>query len=73
MLHYPEVMRKAQAELDAVVGRERTPTFEDRENLPYIRALIKETLRWRPIAPLGSCCCFLIVHLRERVPFRCPT
>ena len=53
MIHYPEVMRKAQAELDAVVGRERTPRFEDKENLPYIRAVIRETLRWRPPGPLG--------------------
>ena len=54
MLHYPNVMRKAQAELDAVVGRERVPTFEDKDSLPYIRAVIRETLRWRPIAPLGA-------------------
>lgn len=53
MLHYPSVMRKAQAELDAVVGQGRAPTFEDMPNLPYIRAMVKETLRWRPIAPLG--------------------
>ncbi|KAI0088550.1 cytochrome P450 [Irpex rosettiformis] len=53
MVHYPDVMRKAQAELDAVVGRERAPAFEDKDSLPYIRAIIKETLRWRPIAPLG--------------------
>ncbi|THU86529.1 cytochrome P450 [Dendrothele bispora CBS 962.96] len=50
---YPNVMRKAQAEIDAVVGRERLPTFEDREKLPYIRAIVKEVLRWRPVGPLG--------------------
>ena len=54
MVHYPEVMRKAQDELDTVVGRERTPTFDDKANLPYIRAVARETLRWRPIAPLGG-------------------
>ena len=53
MLHYPGAMRKAQAELDAVVGQGRPPTFDDMPNLPYIRAMVKETLRWRPIAPLG--------------------
>ncbi|KAI0088551.1 cytochrome P450 [Irpex rosettiformis] len=53
MLHDPAIMYKAQAELDAVVGRERAPTFEDRDNLPYIRAIVRETLRWRPIAPLA--------------------
>ncbi|KAJ7122958.1 cytochrome P450 [Mycena epipterygia] len=50
---YPDVMRKAQAEIDAVVGRDRMPTFADREHLPYIRALVKEVLRWRPVGPLG--------------------
>ncbi|KAH9937759.1 cytochrome P450 [Epithele typhae] len=54
MLHYPEAMRKAQAELDSVVGRDRLPTFDDREKLPYVNALISETLRWRPIAVLGG-------------------
>ena len=53
MIHHPDAMRKAQAELDSVVGRERAPTFEDRDSLPYIRAVIRETLRWRPVAPLG--------------------
>ena len=46
MLHYPKIQKKAQAELDAVVGWERMPEYEDRENLPYIRALINETLRY---------------------------
>ncbi|TDL16829.1 cytochrome P450 [Rickenella mellea] len=50
---YPDVMRKAQAEIDAVVGRDRLPTFQDRDNLPYIRAMVKEVLRWRPVGPLG--------------------
>ena len=36
MLHYPEIMRKAQVELDKVVGRERAPNFEDKNNLPYV-------------------------------------
>ncbi|KAI0088573.1 cytochrome P450 [Irpex rosettiformis] len=53
MLNYPDVMRKAQAELDEVVGRERIPTFGDKDNLPYIRAIVRETLRWRPVSPIG--------------------
>ncbi|KIJ64543.1 hypothetical protein HYDPIDRAFT_111879 [Hydnomerulius pinastri MD-312] len=53
MTLHPEVVHKAQAELDAVVGRERLPTYEDKENLPYIRAIHKETLRWRPVGPLA--------------------
>ncbi|KAF9011912.1 cytochrome P450 [Cyathus striatus] len=54
MLHHPDVMRKAQAELDSVVGSERMPDFEDKGSLPYVRALINETLRWRPVAVLGG-------------------
>ncbi|KAJ7614009.1 cytochrome P450 [Roridomyces roridus] len=45
---------KAQAELDAVVGPDRMPTFEDSDSLPYIRAVVNETLRWRPVAVLGG-------------------
>ena len=46
MLHYPEVMKKAQAELDSVVGPARLPGFDDYEMLPYIQAVVRETLRW---------------------------
>lgn len=45
MLHYPDVMRKAQAEIDNVVGSNRIPEFEDATSLPYIGALIREALR----------------------------
>ena len=50
----PEIQTKAQEELDAVTGRERLPTFEDRPKLPFVDAICKEVLRWRPIAPLGE-------------------
>ncbi|KAI0072737.1 cytochrome P450 [Panus rudis PR-1116 ss-1] len=53
MIHYPHVMRKAQAQLDRVVGRDRLPTFSDRPHLPYIRAIVREILRWRPAGPMG--------------------
>ncbi|KZT29047.1 cytochrome P450 [Neolentinus lepideus HHB14362 ss-1] len=53
MLIYPETQRRAQAELDAVVGRDRLPSFTDYEKLPYVRAMVKEALRWRPVAPVG--------------------
>lgn len=53
MLSFPEVQRRAQTELDAVVGRSRMPTFADYSSLPYIRALIKEILRWTPVGPIG--------------------
>jgi cytochrome P450 len=53
MIANPEIQRRAQDQLDAVIGRDRPPTFADAPNLPYIQALVKETLRWRPALPLG--------------------
>src|SRR6266851_9754499 len=53
MLVYPETQARAQAELDAVVGRARLPTFADYQLLPYTRAMVKEHLRWRTIAPMA--------------------
>ena len=50
----PDTLTAAQAELDAVIGGDRMPTFQDEQDLPYIRALCKETLRWRPVAVLGG-------------------
>lgn len=62
MLHYPDVLRKAQGQLDEVIGRERAPTFEDEENLPYIQAIVHEVLRWRSPAPLGNVIAIFGVH-----------
>jgi len=50
---HPEKVAKAQAELDAVVGSDRSPKFEDADSLPYCRAFVLETMRWRPILPAG--------------------
>jgi cytochrome P450 len=54
MLAYPETQARAHAELDAVIGRTRLPTFADYQHLPYIRAMVKELLRWRPITPITT-------------------
>ncbi|KAF8154806.1 cytochrome P450 [Crassisporium funariophilum] len=48
---HPEVLAKAQDELDRVARRDRLPEFSDRQALPSINAILKETLR--PVAPLG--------------------
>ncbi|KAG8901703.1 hypothetical protein FRC00_005286, partial [Tulasnella sp. 408] len=42
------VQKKAQAEIDRVIGPSRLPTFEDQPNLPYLHAVMLETLRWNP-------------------------
>ncbi|KAK6518716.1 hypothetical protein TWF506_005854 [Arthrobotrys conoides] len=49
----PEVQQKAQEEIDSVVGTDRLPGFQDRPNLPYLEAVLTETLRWISVAPLG--------------------
>ncbi|KAL7284541.1 hypothetical protein ACG7TL_001833 [Trametes sanguinea] len=53
MMVYPGVQKRAQAELDQVVGRDRLPTFEDRAQLPYVSRVVKESLRWKAVSPLG--------------------
>jgi len=53
MALHPEVAKRARAELDEVVGTDRLPTFEDRESLPYINALVKEVFRWYTVVPAG--------------------
>lgn len=51
---HPGAARRAQKELDDVVGSERSPAFSDVPRLPYLNALVKEVLRWRPVAVLGG-------------------
>ena len=51
---YPEVQKRAQAELDAVIARDRLPTFDDRPRLPYINAMCRELMRWQMVTPLGA-------------------
>jgi cytochrome P450 len=53
MVHNPAVQQRAQEELDRVVGRDRMPTFADRDQLPFIVATVRETLRWKSVTPLG--------------------
>ncbi|THU84116.1 cytochrome P450 [Dendrothele bispora CBS 962.96] len=53
MLLWPDVVKKAQAEIDRVIGNDRLPTFADRPNLPYLNALALETFRWHCAGPTG--------------------
>ncbi|KAI8974876.1 cytochrome P450 [Trametes punicea] len=53
MIRNPEMQKRAQKELDSVVGPDRLPEHSDRPSLPYIDAILKETLRWYNVAPLG--------------------
>ncbi|KAJ7031601.1 cytochrome P450 [Mycena alexandri] len=54
MSTHPEIQKEAQDEIDRVIGRDqRLPTLEDQKALPYVSAVLKEVLRWAPVAPLG--------------------
>jgi len=53
MILNPAFQSRAQAELDKVIGRRRLVDSSDEENLPCIKAIVKEVLRWRPVAPLA--------------------
>ncbi|PIL29427.1 cytochrome P450 [Ganoderma sinense ZZ0214-1] len=50
---HPEVLRKAHAELDAAIGPHRLPDFADKDSLPYVNAIIKESIRWHSALPVG--------------------
>ncbi|KAG7446882.1 cytochrome P450 [Guyanagaster necrorhizus] len=53
MMRHPECQKKAQAEIDSVLGGGRLPNHDDRPHLPYVEALFQEIKRWFPVVPLG--------------------
>jgi len=53
MVTNPEAQKRAQAQIDAVVGTDRLPDFEDRESLPLIEAIVRETIRAMPTVPVN--------------------
>ncbi|KAK8553026.1 hypothetical protein V6N13_055803 [Hibiscus sabdariffa] len=59
LMNHPNVTEKAQKEIDSVVGRNRILEESDMENLPYLQAVVKETLRLHPGGPL------VLVAIRE--------
>ena len=50
---YPEVFKTAQAEVDRVCG-DHWPTMDDFDHLEYVRAMCKETFRWRTVTAGGK-------------------
>ena len=54
MLHYPKVMKKVQAELDANIGPNRLPNVKDVNQLVYTKATIYEIMRRSSIVPMGT-------------------
>ncbi|KAL0957036.1 hypothetical protein HGRIS_003136 [Hohenbuehelia grisea] len=53
MALHPAVVKKCQVEIDLIVGNQRLPIFEDRQSLPYVEAVYREVMRWRPAIPLS--------------------
>ena len=62
MALYPEVQKKAQAEIDSVVGPNRLPDFHDRPSLPYI-TVVKESSRWNLVFPFGGPFIITIINI----------
>ncbi|XP_025759000.1 cytochrome P450 2J2 [Oreochromis niloticus] len=60
MIHYPDIQKKVQAEIDAVVGSSRQPSTSDRENMPFTDAVIHEIQRMGNIIPLN------VVHMANK-------
>ncbi|XP_030628943.1 cytochrome P450 2J6 [Chanos chanos] len=53
MIKFPDVQKRVQEEIDAVVGKSRLPSMADRSSLPYTDAVIHESQRMGNILPLG--------------------
>lgn len=54
MVLYPDIQKRAQEEIDSVIGLDRPPTFKDYDRLPFVGAIVKEILRWRGVSPIGT-------------------
>ena len=46
MVKHPEVFKKAQEEIDRVIGNDRLVDYDDQDSLPYFAAILREVLRW---------------------------
>ncbi len=54
MTLFPDVQKRAQAEIDAVVGQDRLPSYADRDHLPFVEVLVQEVLRFLSVVPIGK-------------------
>jgi len=63
MTLFPKVQKKAQAEIDAIIGLDRLPILSDRQSLPYMEALVKELHRWFVVSNLGKLVGFMCLCL----------
>lgn len=54
MMLFPGVQKKAQAEIDSIIGHDRLVCLDDRSSLPYVNGVLKEVLRWCPVTRMGT-------------------
>ncbi|KAG6382760.1 hypothetical protein SASPL_157531 [Salvia splendens] len=54
IIEKPEILKKATDELDQVIGKNRWVMEKDIPSLPYVKAVVKETMRLHPVAPMLS-------------------
>ncbi|KAI0517762.1 cytochrome protein [Xylaria bambusicola] len=54
IMNAPEVQRKAQEEIDRVIGNGRLPEYSDKDSLPYISAIVSESFRWHTVVPMAA-------------------
>ncbi len=52
MVRHPEIQRKAQQEIDTIIGLDRLPVIEDKDSLPFINNILKESLRFASVIPV---------------------
>ena len=71
MALYFEVQRRAQADIDAVVGPKRLPDFHDHPSLLYISSVVKESSRWNLVSPFGRHFVIIII-IRPLNSIVCP-
>lgn len=54
MILYPEVQERAREEIDSITNGQRLPVVDDRDDLPYLSAVMRELMRWQPVSPIGA-------------------
>lgn len=50
-----EVQQTAEEEIDRVIGRDRLPNVQDRKDLPYVNAIMREVMRLNPVGEHQYC------------------
>nr|XP_034973341.1 cytochrome P450 2C18-like [Zootoca vivipara] len=54
LLRYPEMEANIQEEIERVIGRNRSPSYEDRNQMPYTEAFINEIQRFLDLSPMAA-------------------